>query len=338
MYELFLIAGITLVTITACDFFYTTVSFNGAGMMARFVSSVIASAFLWMNKKTRSRSLFRFSGMTHILTQVALWIGLLWIGFFLMLMGDPGSVVDASSGLQPAAINKFYFSGYILSTLGNGEYIPGSPGWQIVVAIFSFAGFVFITTAMTYLMSLTTAVIHKKSLSLFISNLGETPEEIIAHAYDGEGFSRLTEVVPTLQQMINKHNQNHFAHPGVHYFYSRTREESLSINLANLDEALTILQQYAKQNEQLDQSLRPLRDALDKFLKTVEHHFVSAIEVEENEMPNLKPLHDRGIPLADRPAEKPGASERRSLLAGLLQSTGWNWQDIYKSKQMHPKG
>jgi len=53
-------------------------------------------------------------------------------------------------------------------------------------------------------------------------------------------------------------------------------------------------------------------------------------------MPNLKPLHDRGIPLADRPAEKPGVSKRRSLLAGLLRSTGWDWQDIYKNQTDAP--
>lgn len=328
-HEIYLIIGIGLVIVTAFDFFYTTVSFNGAGVMARYISSAIAFLFLSVNKITRSRFLFKFSGMTHILILVVLWIGLLWTGLFLMLMGDPDSVLHAPSGAQASVINKFYFSGYVLSTLGNGQYIPASGSWQIVVATFSFAGFIFITTAMTYLMNLTSAVIHKRSLSLFISNLGETPEAILANTYTGNGFSRLTEVVPTLQQMINKHNQNHYAHPGVHYFYSVPREESLSVNLTNLDEALTILQLHVKKEESLEQDLRPLRDAINKFLKTIEHHFITSFETESRQTPNLQQLHEQEIPLTDEEREEPEVATRRALLNGLLQSTGWKWKDIY---------
>lgn len=325
--EIYLIAGIFIVIATACDFFYTTVSFNGAGVMARGVSSAIASLFLLVNEKTGSRLLFKFSGMTHILAQVALWIGLLWFGLFLLLMGDPMSVLHAPSEAPAGAINKLYFSGYVLSTLGNGQYIPNGGGWQIVVAVFSFAGFIFITTAMTYLMNLTTAVIHKRTLSLFISNLGETPEEIVANSYSDEGFQRLVEVAPTLQQMINKHSQNHYAHPGVHYFYSIPRHESLSVNLANLDEALTILQTRVKND--VSQNLYPLRDAIDKFLDMIEHHFIRTFEVDEDDAPDIRFLQERGVPLNDEVAGEGAAKKRRSLLADLLQSTGWSWEHIY---------
>lgn len=327
--ELYLTIGILVVVVTAADFFYTTVSFNGAGFIARSVSTAIAALFLWCNKKTDSRFLFKFSGMTHILAQVALWIGLLWFGLFLLLMGDPMSVLHAASGAPASGVNKFYFSGYVLSTLGNGQYIPNGGGWQIAVAAFSFAGFIFITTAMTYLMNLTTAVIRKRKLSLFISNLGETPEEIVTNSYSGEGFERLTNVAPTLQQMINEHSQNHYAHPGVHYFYSIPRAESLSVNLTNLDEALTIMQYRIKEGKAPVQNLLPLRDAIDKFLEMIEHHFIRSFEVDGEDIPNIRFLQERGIPVNDEIADESAVKKRRSLLAGLLQSTGWSWEDIY---------
>ena len=327
--ELYLIIGILVVAFTAADFFYTTVSFNGAGIMARGVSSTMASLFLGMNKKTGSRFLFKFSGMTHILFLVFLWIGLLWVGLFLMLMGDPMSVLHAPSGTPAGIINKFYFSGYVLSTLGNGQYIPNGGGWQVTVAAFSFAGFIFITTAMTYLMNLTTAVIHKRNLSLFISNLGKTPEEIVANSYTGNGFERLTNVIPTLQQMINKHSQNHYAHPGVHYFYSIPRQESLSINLTNLDEALTIMLTRVDADKRLAEDLHPLRDAIDEFLDTIEHHFIRGFEIDWDNTPDISYLQERGISLKDDKMDDSKLQERRALLAGLLQSTGWGWNDIY---------
>ena len=327
--EIYLITGIFIVIAIACDFFYTTVSFNGAGILARSGSNGIAALFLRANKMTRSRFLFKFSGMSHILMQIVLWIGLLWFGLFLMLMGDPSSVLHTPSGTQASVVNKFYFSGYVLSTLGNGQYIPSSGGWQITVAAFSFAGFIFITTAMTYLMNLTTAVIHKRKLSLFISNLGETPEEIVANSFTGDGFERLTNVAATLQQMINEHSQNHYAHPGVHYFYSTQRTESLSVNITNLDEALTIMQYRIKEGKALVQDLHPLRDAIDKFLDMIEHHFIRSFDVNGDDIPNIRFLQERGIPVNDEIADESAVKKRRSLLAGLLQSTGWSWEDIY---------
>ncbi|WP_185958469.1 ion channel [Fodinibius sediminis] len=329
IHELYLVAGIFTVLVTACDFFYTTVSFNGAGVLAKSISNGIASLFLWTNKKTSSRYLLKFSGVTHILAQVALWISLLWFGLFLIMMSDPYSVLLAPGGEPASAINKLYFSGYVLSTLGNGQYIPNDGGWQIMVAAFSFAGFIFITTAMTYLMNLTSAVIHKRKLSLFISNLGETPEEILANSYTGNGFDRLTSVAPNLQQMINEHSQNHYAHPGVHYFYSIPRSESLSLNLTNLDEALSLAQTHIKMDTPFDQDLRPLRDTIDKFLNTVQHHFIKKAEAEADAGPGIQYLQKTGIPLVKQPREQPGGHERRVLLGGLLQSSGWNWNNIY---------
>lgn len=328
-HEIYLIAGILIVTVTACDFFYTTVSFNGAGIMARLVSNGIAKLFLWTNQQTRSRFLFKFSGMTHILAQVALWLGLLWLGLFLLLMADPLSVLHAPTETAASAVNKFYFSGYVLSTLGNGQYIPNGGGWQITVAVFSFAGFIFITTAMTYLMNLTSAVIHKRNLSLFIANLGDTPEAILANSFKGNEFKQLIDVAPILQQMINKHSQNHYAHPGVHYFYSIPREEALPVNLANLDEALTLLEHRVEKENVPLQELRPLRDAIDKFLNTMEHHFIRGFKVDCDGTPDLKYLRKTGISLRKQEPPILNVEKRRSLLAGLLRSTGWSWEDIY---------
>ena len=244
-------------------------------------------------------------------------------------MGDHYSVLHAPSGTQANAINKFYFSGYVLSTLGNGQYIPNGGGWQVTVAAFSFAGFIFITTAMTYLMNLTSAVIHKRKLSLFISNLGETPEEILVNSYTGNGFDRLTNVAPDLQQMINEHSQNHYAHPGVHFFYSISRTESLSCNLTNLDEALSLVQTHIKKNNLLDQDLRPLRDTIGKFLDTVKQNFIKTPELGVDAKPNIQYFQKNGIPLEKQHGEQAEDKERRILLAGLLHSSGWNWDNIY---------
>jgi len=332
MYEFYLILGIAVVIIITCDFFYTTVSFNGAGVVARNTSSALAAVFLWMNERTKSRKLFRYSGLTHILSLIGLWIGLLWVGFFLLLMSDPGSIVEAGSGSAASTLTKLYVSGYTLSTLGVGDYVPGTEGWQIIMSAFSFAGFIFITTAMTYLMSLTTAVIHKRNLSMFIANMGESPEEIIANSYNGESFLGLLNVAPTLRDMINKHSQNHFAHPAVHYFYSISKEESLSVNITNLDEALSIIFHLGKKPVFVPHELRTLRKAIDSYLDSIGHNFFSPVKQAIKHTPDFKRLEERDIISSSRQTPKEYAAafaDRRTLLGGLLKSNGWSWQDIY---------
>ncbi len=335
MHEFYLILGIVLLVVIGYDFFYTTLSFNGAGVLSQLMSRFLSAFFLILNRYIPERKALRYSGVTHVLFLIGLWIGFLWIGFFLLLMSDPDSVVEAGTGLAASALTKLYVSGYTLSTLGVGDYIPNSEGWQIVLAVFSFTGFIFITTAMTYLMSLTSAVLHKRSLSLFISNLGETPEEIILNTYSNKGFLPLEKRIPTLQNMINKHNQNHFAHPVVHHFYSSSSEESLSVNLARLDEALTILQYYVKHETSLDQDIRFLQDAIAKFLNTASRHFNGSSEGQSTHVADLQLLDDKGIPLLDKAGNSTAqelVARRRAMFGGLLKSSGWRWNNIYSTQ------
>ncbi|WP_040517244.1 potassium channel family protein [Gracilimonas tropica] len=337
MNTIYLISGVVVLIAIFSDFFYTTVSFNGAGILSRNISWGIASFFLWIHKKTKKRGILRFSGVFQILALVVCWIGLLWIGFFLLLMGDSGSIIDPASGQPANALSKLYVSGYTLSTLGIGDYVAESEIWEIILAAFSFVGFIFITTAMTYLISLTNAVIHKRNLSLFIANLGDSPKEIIVHLYDqDEGrFKNLLDYSIRLQEMINLHNQNHYAHPAVHYFYSITREESLSINLVNLDETLTILIHYAESKTLRTQDIRPLRDSITKFLKAAARHYNQVPEKNLPHFPDIEYLKPNNIPLKQHQimsSAQHEIEERRNSLQGLLHSNGWNWNDIYQDQ------
>jgi hypothetical protein len=335
MHTFYLILGIAILVVIAYDFFYTTLSFNGAGYLSRLTSRFLSALFLLLNRVIPQRNALRYSGVTHILSLIGLWIGLLWFGFFLLLMSDPNSVVKADTEFAASALTKLYVSGYTLSTLGVGDFVPGSEGWQIVMAAFSFAGFIFITTAMTYLMSLTSAVIHKRNLSLFIANMGDSPEELVASFYDGEQFSILTDISARLREMINKHNQNHYAHPAVHYFYSTARDESLSINLANVDEAITILIHYVEPNRWREQDIASLRDAITKFLDTARRHYHQIPEEIAKFPPDVEYLKSRNIPLKEHQtmsSSRAEMNERRSSLHGLLHSSGWSWNDIYPTQ------
>ncbi len=330
-YPLF-IGGLLIAVIIAFDFFYTTVSFNGSGFINRMAAVLLSSLFLNFQKQFKNRNILKFSGLSQVLCSIFLWIGLLWLGFFLMLMSSNYAVVHAGSHLPAGPINKFYFSGYVLSTLGNGEFLPGNEFWQVIVAVFSFSGFIFITTAITYLLNLNSAVLHKRSLALYISNLGDTPEEIAINNYSGGSFERLIKYAPELQAKINRHNQNHYAYPISHYFYSSNREESLIVNLANLSEALTIIRFHIDKKSTVDEDMHALHDSIHEFLSTAQQSFATKSK-DYDEVPiNEERLSDLGIPLIDvsfDEEEKKAVEKRRSIFSNLLESSGWSWNDLY---------
>ena len=331
-----LFAGILVVALTAYDFFNTTLSSNGAGFMTHRVSQLIWRSFLRVSRLSDSPPVLKSAGISVILTLIILWLGLLWLGLFLILLGDYDSVVTAARSLPASALDKLYYSGYVLSTMGNGDFKPGSTRWQLVTAVFSFAGFIFITTAMTYVISVASAIIDKRSLSLFIANMGDSPQELLTNAWDGESLSGLTSVATELRQMINRHVQNHRAYSTLHFFHSGRKRSSIAINIVKLDEALSIaLLLFDPVTVQDRQALRPLRNALSTYLDTLDKTFVRSAQ-EIDVLPDLSDLKGEQMEVLTDPAaikEKLGElTSRRKLLAGFLYNNGWNWKEVYVSK------
>ncbi len=329
-----LVVGVFIVIVISFDFFYTTLSFNGAGFINRYSTAALSSFFLLLNKHTSSRNIFKYSGLSHLLLSVLLWVVLLWIGLFLILSSDSNSIVHSTSKEPANLVNTFYFSGYVLSTLGNGEFVPNSKTWQIVVAVFSFSGFIYLTTGISYLLNVGSAILHKRSLAAFISNLGESPEEVVANTYSEGNFDVLTERISQLQEKINTHHQNHYAYPISHYFYSVSRKESLAINLSNLNEAIITIEHFVDTDTTpIEREIAILKDAIHKFLSTLENNFITKYEDFEDLSPDFEKLKISGIPIVDPSTvenDETFAEDKRALFAGFLKSSGWTWEDVYR--------
>ncbi len=94
--------------------------------MTHRVSHFIWQSFLRVSRISERPQLLKSAGISVILTLIVMWLGLLWLGLFLVLLGDYDSVVTSSKSLPASALDKLYYSGYVLSTLGNGDFKPGS--------------------------------------------------------------------------------------------------------------------------------------------------------------------------------------------------------------------
>src|SRR5690606_21164350 len=105
---------------------------------------------------------------------LSVWIILVWVGLFLVFTSNPEAIVN-SDGIAANLWERLYFTGYVLSTLGMGNFYPTSPFFEILTSFFSFFGFIFFTSSITYFLSVSSALVKKRLLAKTINNLGKSP-------------------------------------------------------------------------------------------------------------------------------------------------------------------
>ncbi|MEX2336810.1 MAG: ion channel [Fulvivirga sp.] len=256
---------------------------------------------------------------------MAIWLLLMWLGLFLAFSSNPDAIVN-SKGESASSIERLYFTGYVLSTLGIGNFKPITPFFELLTSLFSFFGFVFFTTSMTYLISVSSAIVHKRSLALTIRTLGENPAELVRHLF-GQDRPFSSQQISDLRQMICRHTVNHQAYPVLHYYNNPDIASSLSINLTVLDEAVNILR-YSTMKP-LHKELQPLNNALDQFLQHVKKKYGAFAEAED--IPKINWL-DLDLPdgiVQQEFEDHTALVSRRKILGALLQGEGFSWHDIY---------
>lgn len=316
---LYLIIGIVLLLLVIIDFFYTTLSASGVGYLTKTVLS-FAHRFIQLVVRFFGRGTYRFSGMIVNLLVLAIWIFVVWIGLFLVFSSNPGAVVDSDGGVANSW-ERLYYTGYTLSTLGMGDFNPTTPAFQILTSCFSFFGFIFFTSSMTYLISVSSAIIAKRTLARTIQNLGKNPEKI-AEKFLELDTSYSYQQIMSIQEMLDNHVVNLQAYPVLHYYSHPKAKVSLSINFTRLDEAVSILLASDKA-DYLHSELAPLRESLTHFLDHINENY-SRKYFRQKQPPTSLPL-----PYEIRGANKDELQRRRRILGGFLKSESYNWEDVY---------
>jgi hypothetical protein len=325
MAAFYLISGIFLLLLTLYDFFYTTLSGGGAGFITKFISGS-GRKLLYFIANLTGRKIYCLSGMVVNLAVLVTWVILIWLGLYLVFSSDPQAIVNDNN--RPADTwERLYYTGYVLSTLGLGNFEPVTPAFEMLTSIFSFFGFIFFTSSMTYLISVSSGVIHKRSLALAIKHMGKTPEEMVYRLLNQDEFlSRLK--LSSLQEKIERHCTNLQAYPVLHYYSSPEKNDSINLNIAALDETVSILF-YSKEGEKLKNTITPLRASLTYFLNNVDKDFSRTLLKKEG--PDVHKLPGWDI-ISSSFVSDPELFHRRKILGGLLKMDHLQWQDVYRVK------
>jgi hypothetical protein len=235
------ILGITILLITAIDLINTSLSVRGAGYITKRLSKFIWTVLLFIHKKIGAGKLLELGGAFILVSILINWLLLIWISASLLFISQPDSLMNVESNTPTTIISKIFYTGYTLSTLGLGDIEPYGPGWEILTAILSFTGLILISIAITYLIPVVSAEIIKRKISVYITTLGCSIEDILMNYWNGEHFKELEQPFIKLTSSILLHAQNHKAYSVLHYFHSSDKKEAFALNLTNLDEVLTML-------------------------------------------------------------------------------------------------
>ena len=323
---LLIAAGVVLVTGTLLDVYVTTISMRGAGP---FSSRVMKGMWRPAASSTRlSHRGLEIYGSLVLPATILLWSAALYVGWTLVFLADPDAVVSATTGAPAEWWERAYFTGYTISTLGNGELRPGGVVWQAFTVVASVSGLLIITLAITYVTPVMSAVVAKRRVARMVVGLGATPADMLENGWDGQTFQRLSSQLTGLSPALAELAQQHMAYPVLHYFHSAERGTALAPAMAVLDDMLTLMRFGVDPEHRLDAVTLNTTVAAFDVLLTALHaaHIDPADEVPAP--PALAVLDRLDIPrVADEQygAHVDGLTQRRALLLGFVHSDGWTW-------------
>ncbi|MFW5972657.1 MAG: ion channel [Bacteroidota bacterium] len=323
-----IVLGTFLIGLTLLDALWTTVAPRGGGPVTKRLARGMWSAGLAIHRRSGggAHGLLAVLGPLLLATALLGWVVGLWFGWAVIFSSDGASVVTSITREPASFVERIYFTGFVLFTLGTGDYVPVGGGWQVLSNVASLSGLVVVTLSVTYVLSVVTAVVAKRRLAGSIHSLGRSPEELVTRMWDGSGLSGLEQYLPALSSAIELHTQRHLAYPVLHYFHSADQRIALEPALAVLDDALLLLMEgLAPDVRPAPAIVLPARNTIESFLGTLRESFIREAP-RAAPPPDLTALENAGIPTVSSEsfvAAAAGASQRRKLLLGLVQDSGW---------------
>ena len=328
MNEVYLVAGILLILWGLVEGLWTTlwIDGNSAPVTSRF-TTFIWKIFRLIFRSQRDRKL-SLAGPTILLLTVLMWIVCIWLGWTLIFYSAPNSL-EAGSGTLPVDFTDvLWYTSYNMFTVGNGDFIPGNDGWQIISSFISLSGMTMVTLSITYVLQVISAVAVKRSIAGQITGIGKSAEEFVSKQWTGEGFGAIELQLNSLSQQLAANNEQHLAYPILHYYHAARIEKSQDVAIAILDDALTLIEHGVEERyKPAETILSSARQSVSSFLTTLRTAFIKAAD-EVPPLPDIGLLRKNGIPaISDKEFTDniKKEDERRKLILGLLNNGAWKW-------------
>ncbi len=324
------VIGIIVVILTIIDIFWSTLWVDGgAGFITNRICKVI---WIIMSKMARgNKDILKLAGPVILTITMFNWIILLWLGWTLVFASDFNSIVNTAHHNPIIWEDFMYYAGSAIFTLGNGDYAPASPLWQTLTNFASGSGMLFVTLGASYITTIVSAVMDKRSFASSVFALGNNSEEIILQAWNGKDFSNIDLLLINLSDNLSPLSIKHKAYPLLHFYHASDKNEAIGIAIPMIDNALLIIEhgieKEAKPNPIL---LKNFRNCVESYLNSLEKAHINP-SAKPLDLPDLNVLRKEKLPvLEDNIFEMnmKKTEERRKKLLGLLSEDGWKEDDL----------
>ena len=326
---IYFVIGVVLLAVVVVDMLWTTLwADGGAGPVASRLSN-----WLWrgVRRAGSSRStIVSLAGPIVLTATLFTWVMLLWFGWTFVFAGGENSLRDTSDGSSVSWPGRFYYVGYSMFTMGNGDFAPVGGFWQVLTGLTTASGMLLVTLAVSYVLSVLGAVAQKRSFAGTVQGIGKSGAEIVRSGWNGRDLHDLDLPLSAVAADASSLADKHKTYPILHYYHSSSGENASALAVATLDDALTLIR-YGTHDQCLYNSavVENARSSIESYLRTLHKAFIEPAS-ETPPPPSLAAVRDAGIPTVDDAAFAEALhrlDDRRRRLLGVVQADAWTWPE-----------
>jgi hypothetical protein len=226
--------GSVLLLLALIDALWTTLALEQAGPIAGRFAGAHWNGYIWLRRRLDSHRVLAVAAPVILVGVVLMWAAMLWLGWVLIFSADPDSIIHGSTNEPANLLNRAYFVGYTLVTLGIGDYVPQG-NWQLATVFCSLHGLFELTIGLSYLLPVLGAATEGQQIASTIAALGDTPTAVLTNAWTGDDFGTLGDHLMNIEGALALHSNAHKAYPVLHYFHSTNPADAPPLRLAILE-------------------------------------------------------------------------------------------------------
>ena len=229
-------AGLALLVLALVDVFTSLVRTPmRSGPFTYAAEFVVCRSLLWAFERTGWRGLLGAIGPLIIAARAFAVVAVLVFAWFLLFSAGDGLIVASKDGTPATSLQRLYFVGYSISTLGLGDFVPATATARMMTVFTSLTGFMVLTFVVGSISPLSDVIASKNSIAFAVHSAGRLDDGPRGFGSEDRGIDRLLDTV--LSDLVG------LAHsigtlPVVHRMHAEREQYALSVALVRIHDAL----------------------------------------------------------------------------------------------------
>lgn len=243
------ILGVLLLLSVALDVFQTVLfPASGRGVLRKPLEWAVWRVFRRAARSARGaaqRSVLTYCGPAQIVVLLGAWFLVLVVGWALIYQPALGSGIVATSGPTDTSwATALYYSGFLITTLGTGDYVPATGLWRLLAIAETASGFVAISMIITYFLNVYGNLSTRNAFALGVYHRTTQTDDaarFVANLVDEADLPHARGYVSDTAAVLRQVLQSHLSYPVLRYFHYRNTYYALPRMLLTLLDARSLI-------------------------------------------------------------------------------------------------